>query len=128
MRLLGTLAVMAVLGCAPHTMGATSSSVGPGTAPREVVVERFDGSEVTLQVGDVLVARRPGPFEEWRVAYAAEPLKLIAPADPAHPGPEGWRFTAQAAGQTDLTVTPVTRGGAAPPQFTITVSVRPARP
>lgn len=98
------------------------------------VAVTLNGQTVELRVGQTIAVRRPTDASDWQVDYATEVLKgLTPPARMRTPGPDGWRFEAVAAGETDLVATPIARvnvaqasGQAPPPAFRVTVRVKPS--
>ncbi len=108
-----------------------SPAVSPTQSSDDVVVSSF-GRTVTVKVGQTLRIVRPTDAAEWQVDYSADVLEALTPSEKMRsPGPDGWRFKAVAAGETDVTLTAVTpvspNGGApppAPPHFTATIRVQ----
>jgi hypothetical protein len=80
---------------------------GPGSQDADVVVspEKF-GSTIDVRTGQVIAVRRPADADEWSVDYASEVLMpLQSEKEQRKPGPQGWRFRAVGAGETDLAFT-----------------------
>ncbi len=92
------------------------------------VVVRPSGQIVTLRQHQTLRIVRPADFAEWQVDYASDVLKPLASAeDMRSPGPDGWRFEAIGAGETEVVATPVVASApnrASPPRFSITIRVQ----
>jgi hypothetical protein len=93
-----------------------------------VITVRDFGRVVTVPLGQTFVVRRPLDVEAWQVDFAADVLELLnSPETRQAPGPEGWRFRAIGAGETDLALTerPARGGGgpAAPRRFVVTIRV-----
>jgi hypothetical protein len=99
----------------------------PRPEPNEHVIAAGDfGGVVNVRRGDVLIVRLPMAADEWQVAFDDTVLSPFGTTENLrHPGNDGWRFTVVGAGETTLSVTPVLRGGANPPRFTITVHSAP---
>ncbi len=100
------------------------------TNPRTTLSERTErvvkaedfGTVVRARREDILIVRPPMSAEEWQVAFDET---ILAPMGTAQnlqrPGADGWRFKVVGTGDAALTVTPVLRGGANPPSFTVTI-------
>jgi len=109
------------------SLACTSIPLSPtGTQADDVVIARSQfGETVTVKTGQTLSIPRPADFPEWQVDYANNVLEaLTAPDKMRSPGPDGWRFKAIAAGETDLAFTVVMVGGPPPPRFVVTVRVQ----
>ena len=109
--------------CTAIFVWACSSLAAP--APVDVVVTRdMFGATVPLAIGDTVSIPRPAEIEEWQVAFDSPPLDLISPrTNTSTPGPNGWRFEAVAAGETQIRLTPVLAGDAPPLPYTVAVRV-----
>jgi hypothetical protein len=126
----GNLSATAIVGVALVCLVSSCSSAPvaasrPARSGAERVVVREDfGKVLEVRVGDVLVVRPPMTAAEWQVTF--DPAYLESQGTPAsrrHPESSGWKFTVIRAGETSLTVSPVMRGGANPPRFTVTFHV-----
>lgn len=74
------------------------------------------GQVIPLSVGDVFAISLPPGSAIWKVAYAAEVVEPLTPADKmTEPGPQGWLFRAVAAGQTEIRLTAPAPACAKPP-------------
>lgn len=109
------------------------STCAPGaTAPasERVIVSGDFGGVVTVNVRDVLVIPPPMTADEWQVDYSPALLEALTPADRLRsPGPDGWRFRAIAAGESELALTPVLKASPsgpppAPPRFAVTIRAK----
>jgi predicted secreted protein len=82
------------------------------------------GSIVEIVRGRTFSIERPANFTEWRVDFSEDVVTMLTSASERRsPGAGGWRFRAAAAGDTDITITPLTTG-AAPPSFVFTIKVK----
>jgi hypothetical protein len=105
--------------------------MAPIVATADDVVIRSFGQVVTVTVGQTLRIVRPGDAPDWQVDYAADKLQALQSSEQMRsPGPDGWRFKAIAAGDSDVTVTRIVSASpgrpgppAAPPHFTVTIHV-----
>lgn len=108
---------------------ATATSL----APANDVVVTPQGQTVELRVGQTLAVRRPADVPDWQVDFADDVLKALQTAEQTRsPGPDGWRFEAVKAGETDVVFTGKRRadpsrpsGPPNMPSFRLTVRVRP---
>ena len=95
-------------------------------AAERVILPADFGHIVNVRAGDVIVVRPPMDAAEWQVAFDKAFLEYQGTAESLHsPGAGGWRFHAVRAGDAALTLTPVSRGGANPPRFTVTLHIEP---
>jgi hypothetical protein len=100
----------------------SSPPVQTASLPERVVTVTEFGGVVNVHIRDVIVVRAPMQADEWQVAFDDAVIVAVGtPGDLRHPGREGWRFRAIAAGDTSLVVTPILRGGANPPRLTLKV-------
>ena len=123
---IGRVFCVAVLCLAGNCAPASVALVRPSRADSERIVAPKDfGGVVNVRRGDVLVVRPPMAATEWQVMFDESHLEFQGDADNLRsPGPDGWRFKVVGAGETSLTVSPVSRG-ANPPRFSVTVHVDP---
>jgi hypothetical protein len=99
-------------------LGACASPVAPG-GPADVVIAREQfGTTVGVKVGQT-IAIPWSNSDNWRIEFASPPLELIKPDAPS----SGWRFRAVAAGDTDIVLTLITTGDAAPPRLAVNIQV-----
>jgi len=116
---------------------ATSMACLRGTLPavdasqREsehvITAEQF-GRVVTISLRDIFAIRPPVDVEGWQVDFATDILELLnSPETRRSPGPNGWRFRAVGAGETDVALTErPSRDSSAPPaprKFVVTIRV-----
>jgi hypothetical protein len=100
-------AFAAVVGSIVTAKARRSISPAPNPTSEDVIVRSF-GQAVTVQVGQTLRVLRPADFSKWRVDYSPYVSQgLISPDAMRSPGPDGWRFRLTAAGETNLTFTPL---------------------
>ncbi|HMU93924.1 MAG TPA: hypothetical protein PKE35_13685 [Anaerolineales bacterium] len=87
------------------------------SAPSLTIDPAFQrGQVIPLSVGDVFAISVPPGSSIWKVAYAAEVVEPLTPADKmTEPGSQGWLFRAVAAGQTDIRLTAPAPACAKPP-------------
>lgn len=126
-RALGVVVVCLASNCSSATVLPRASVDTPAPAAAERVIVRADfGHIVNVRAGDAIVARPPMDAAEWQVAFDKSFLEYQGTGESLHrPGAAGWTFHAVRAGDTSLTVTPVSRGGANPPRFTVTLHIEP---
>jgi hypothetical protein len=113
-------------------VAACSTAMLPtASASDDVVISSF-GHVVTVSVGQTLRIVRPGDTPDWQVDYAADKLQALQSSEQLRsPGPDGWRFKAIAAGESDIMLTPIVKADpghpappAPPPHFIATIRAR----
>jgi len=104
-------------------VAACVSPIAPVTASEIRIAPEQFGTVVNVRVGDIIVVPRPVAVDEWRVDFTSSLLELLNPETRDHPGSDGWRFRAVAAGDAEVGVTPVTTGDAPPPRFALSIHV-----
>ena len=98
---------------------ACMRSIAPTSGPADVVITRDQfGTTVGVKVGQT-IAIPWSNSDNWRIDFASPPLELLKPDTPS----SGWRFRAVAAGETDVVLTLITTGDAAPPRLSVTIQV-----
>jgi hypothetical protein len=125
-RALGVVVICLASNCSSASVlpGASVDTPAPAAAERVIVRADF-GHIVNVRAGDAIVARPPMDAAEWQVAFDKSFLEYQGTAETLHtPGAGGWTFHAVRAGDTSLTLTPISRG-ANPPRFTVTLRIEP---
>jgi hypothetical protein len=122
---LGGCALVAALWGDPSSATSVRRS---GQDAELVLTARAFGQLTNIPVGRTVRIPRPLDVERWQVDFAGEILQLLNPPDKRQtPGPDGWRFRARAAGETDVALTErppsSVKDGPPPRRFVLTVRV-----
>jgi len=118
-QVVGAMFTSAMLLCSGVVACACMRSIAPTTNPSEIVITRDQfGATVGVKVGQTISIPWSNS-DNWRIEFASPPLELLKPDAPS----SGWRFRAVAGGDTDIVLTLITTGDAAPPRLAVTIQV-----
>src|SRR5437879_3420929 len=97
---------------------ACLTSTAPTPDSSDVVITRDQfGTTVGVKVGQTISIPWSNR-DNWQIQFGSRPLELVKPETA-----DGWRLRAIAAGETDVVLTMITTGDAAPPRMAVTIHV-----
>jgi len=97
---------------------ACLTSTAPTPESSDVVIARDQfGTTIGVKVGQTMSIPWSNR-DNWQIQFGSPPLELVKPESA-----DGWRLRAIAAGDTDVVLTLITTGDAAPPRLAVTIHV-----